>query len=1063
MLLLLAVLVLSPMAWAQSTADGAIGGIVVDPSGAVMQSAAVSARNVATDAVTKGQTDVDGRFLLIHLQPGAYEVEIEAQGMATVKRRALVEVGRVTTLDTAMAVAGTAESVTVTDQAPVVNTVQQDFATNLNQTAINNLPINGRRWFNFALTTPGAVTDGGFGDISFRGLSGLMNNNTVDGGDNNQAFFSEEKGRTRIAYSTSQESIREFQVNTSAYSAEYGRAAGGVINAVTKSGTNELHGDLFYLNRNSSWGAFIPYPFAVAPLLVNGSYVSTPIKPVDIRQQFGGDVGGWIIKSKLFYYFNYDEQLRSFPAVATPSNPAGSFGALSSSELTTLTNRLGPGTAANLSTAQIQQYVNNAIGLFAGLSGTAARKGNQELWFPKIDYKPTDNNTVTLSYNRLRWRSPYGVQTNLVVNRGLDSFGDDFVKDDTGAARWVSVIGPTMTNELRFQYSRDFEYEYANPELAGVPTDATGYSPQVIVNPSPGFTFGKPYYTQRYAYPTEKRTQVADTASWAHGEHFLKFGVDYNHVNDTIQHLAYNGGDFEYNSRADFFSDYIASQVPSVLAATKGMVCGTAAAPLQCYNLFQQAFGPLGFTFNTNEIAVFAQDQWRLSPRITLNLGLRYEFQTMPPAQIANPAFAATGVLNSDKRDFGPRIGFAWDVNGDGKTAVRAGYGIYYGRIINATIFEAIANTGVSNAQITATITPSTAGNVGPVYPNIVTTLTGTVAKPSILYFPGDLRNPMIHEWDAIVERQIAPNTIVSLSWIGSLGHFLPEPLDTNLPPPSTVTYTVSGGPLNGDAVTVPFFKGARPNTAFNQITMISTSAHSIYNAGVFQFSRRMSQGIQVQASYTLSETKDDNLFGTGSTTTPTNGAIDAYDMGYDQGFSSFDIRHKVVGSVVWQPTYFDKSHGALHWLLSGWTVAPVFFAGSGLPFTPTVSGNPPSGSGNTASGVTGSQASTSRVPFLERGSYRYPGQQNVDLRIAKAFLIHEKIKLELSGEAFNLFNHLNFTSVTTQMFTLGGTAAAPTLTYFQTSTSGFGLLTNGNNNNVVGPRNIQIGARISF
>jgi hypothetical protein len=321
----------------------------------------------------------------------------------------------------------------------------------------------------------------------------------------------------------------------------------------------------------------------------------------------------------------------------------------------------------------------------------------------------------------------------------------------------------------------------------------------------------------------------------------------------------------------------------------------------------------------------------------------------------------------------------------------------------------------------------------------------------------------MVHEWDAIIEHEIAPNTVVSLSWIGSLGHFLPEPLDTNLPAPTTLNYTISGGALNGDVVTVPFFKGTRPNTAFNQITMISTSAHSLYNGGVVQFSRRLTHGFQLQSSYTLSDSRDNNLYGINSTTTPTNGATNAFNINGDEGFSPYDIRHKVVASAVWQPPYFDKGHGAGHWLLSGWTVAPVFFAGSGLPFTPTISGNPPSGLGNAASGVTGSQAATARVPFLERGSYRYPGQNNIDLRVAKALPIGERVKVELSGEAFNLFNHVNFTAVTTQMYTVGGTAALPTLTYFQTSTSGFGLLTNANNNNVVGPRNLQIGARVTF
>ena len=1044
-------------AWAQSTTDGSIAGVITDASKASVPNATVTVRNVATNQTASAQTDFNGRYFIIHLQPGTYEVSAAAAGLATMTQPGLVvEVGRTTPFDVSLPVAGTNVTVTVSSEAPVVSTEQQDFSTNLNQTAINNLPINGRRWFNFALTTPGTAVDGGFGDISFRGISGLLNNNTVDGGDNNQAFFSEEKGRTRIAYSTSQESIQEFQVNSAAYSAEYGRAAGGVINAVTKSGSNEIHGDVFYLNRDQSFGAYTP--FATQPALVNGAYTQVPVKPLDIRQQLGGDVGGYIIKDKLFYYFNYDQQIRHFPAVATPANPAALFGGLSGAELTTLTNRVGPGTAANLSSAQIGQYTGQAINLFSSLSGTVPRTGNQMLSFPKVDWRFNSNNTVTFSYNRLRWTSPYGIQTNSVVARGLDSFGDDFVKDDTGIARWVSIISPTVTNEVRFQYSRDFEYEFANPPIPGEPLDANGYSPDTAISGAATFEWGQPYYTQRYQYPEERRTQVADTASVAWGKHLLKFGIDLNHVNDVINFLNTGGGEYYYNNRIDFISDYIASQVPSVRAATSGKVCGTSAAPLPCYNEFQQGFGPLGFTFATMEYAGFAQDQWRPNSRLTVNLGLRYEFESLPSPQIPNAAAPATATFAADKRDFGPRIGLAWDVTGNGTTAVRGGYGIYYGRIINGTIFQAIANTGVSNAQIQATLFPTTPGTTGlPIYPNILTSFSGAVSKPNIIFFPGDLRNPMIQEYDAVIEHQVARNTVVSLSWIGSLGHFLPVPLDTNLPQPATVTYTISGGPLNGQTETAPFFKGPRPNPNFNQMTMISSRVTSKYNAAVFQFNRRMSKGLQFQASYTLASSKDD-----GQGTSPTlSGSypINPYNLAADYGPSNFDMRHRFVGSIVWQPAYFNGSTGLAHWLLSDWTFAPILTAASGLPFTPTVSGNPPSGSGNTASGVAGSQPSTNRVPFLERNSFRYPGTWNVDFRVARAFRLYERMRLELIGEAFNLFNHVNFTGLTTQNYTLGGTAAAPVLTYF----SNFGQLTAANNNTVLGPRQIQIGARITF
>src|SRR5687768_16890770 len=222
--------------------------------------------------------------------------------------RVVVEVGRETSLEATMTIGAVTGSVDVSAEAPVINTSQQDFSTNINQTSINELPINGRRASSFVLLTPGAVPDGDFGLISFRGISGLLNNSTVDGGNNNQAFFAEEAGRTRISSNISQAAVREFQVNTSNYSAEYGRAAGGVVNTVTKSGTNDFHGQLFYYLRDNDLGARNPRGFH--------PQTGLPLKPVDKRHQFGGAIGGPIVKDKAFFFFSYDQQKRDFPGIA---------------------------------------------------------------------------------------------------------------------------------------------------------------------------------------------------------------------------------------------------------------------------------------------------------------------------------------------------------------------------------------------------------------------------------------------------------------------------------------------------------------------------------------------------------------------------------------------------------------------------------------------------------------------------------------------------------------------------------------------------------------------------
>jgi len=335
---LLAIVFFSGAAFAQSTTDGAIGGLVTDQSGAVVPGASASSRNLGTGGTSTATTDGIGRYTLTHLQPGLYSLEIIAKGFAGYKATNItVEVGRLTPIDATLDVKSQTEIIVATAEAPVIVTDRADFSTNINSTSIDNLPINGRRWSSFALSSPGAVPDGGFGLVSFRGISGLLNNNTVDGADNNQAFFSEERGRTRISYSTSEAAIQEFQINTSNYSAEYGRSAGGVVNAVTKSGTNQIRGQAFWYFRNSDWGAI--NPFSIKKVVVNGCDDCGSFSPEDKRHQFGGGVGGPIVKDKLFFFFSGDQQLRSFPAVATTGTPGALFVPLTTAELSTLSAR----------------------------------------------------------------------------------------------------------------------------------------------------------------------------------------------------------------------------------------------------------------------------------------------------------------------------------------------------------------------------------------------------------------------------------------------------------------------------------------------------------------------------------------------------------------------------------------------------------------------------------------------------------------------------------------------------------------------------------------------------
>ena len=1053
------VLSLSTTAAAQSTTDGAIGGTVSDQHGGVVPQATVTVRNIETNKEETGTTDDTGRFRVVGLRPGTYTVTVIASGFAPYKaQNIIVEIGRVTPVDIPLAIGTATETVEVRGEAPVVDTARQDFANNINQVSINELPINGRRWSNFALLTPGTVPDGGFGLISFRGISGLLNNSTVDGGDNNQAFFSEERGRTRLSYVVSQASVSEFQVNTSNYSAEYGRAAGGVVNTITKSGTNRFHGTAFYYIRDNALGA--TNPFTTQTILVGGVSKVVPLKPLDRRQQFGGNIGGPIVKDKVFFFFNYDQQKRLFPGVAGPQSP------LFLNPITVAT-AVADCTSPTLTAGQTlfcrkitQAQVDGGLAFLRGLTGTVPRTGDQWIIFPKVDWNINSKNVFTASYNRLRWNSPAGVQTAPIVFRGIASWGDDFVNVDFLNLRLTSTISPRVVNEARFQYGRDNEFQNSQPPGPGEPTTGKGgRPPQAEINTGGGgISIGKPDFLERRANPDEKRWQFADSVTLTRGKHIFKFGGDFNRVHDFQDTLFQESGAYSYSTLADFLSDFANAKSCGTATPT-----GPVAPFVGCYSSFGQGVGPTAFQFVTTDLSFFAQDDWRAAPRLTLNLGLRYEFEKLPSPQFPNAAAPQTGSFPSNRANFGPRIGFAWDITGDGKTSLRGGYGIYYGRIINSTISNAITNTGTTNAQSTISFKPTSPG--APLYPNVVPTVTGVApTTPDIVVFAPNMKTPLIHEFDLVVEREIAHNTVISASYLGSLGRRLPTFVDTNLTPPTaTITYTVKGGQLDGQPFTMPLFTGTRPNPTFGRILQIQSVIQTRYNAFVAGINRRFTNGLQFSAGYTVAFANDNGQIS--QTFTSTSAILNPFDLSVEQGRSNFDVRHRFGVSAIWSPEFFKGGdHPVARALVNGFTIAPIVGVSSGVPITGTVSGNAPGPSTGpnhpTSFGILGAGAGN-RPPFISRNAFQQPRTVNVDLRLSRRFRFTETTNLEILAEAFNLFNHPNITGVQTKLYTIGGqnTMSSPAVLTFNPAF----LAATTAGNTLIRERQIQLAVRFAF
>jgi hypothetical protein len=989
-------LVLTGSARGQSV-TGSISGDVTDSTGAALPGVTITATNTATGAARSVVSGRAGLFSFPLLPVGLYAVAAELAGFAPRKIASVtVSVGADATLKFVLEPAASA-SVTVSGEAPLVETTKSEVSSTVNERAIQNLPTNGRSFIDFVLTTPDVVKDNfRVGDLVFAGQRGTLNSLVVDGGDNNNTFFGQALGRTgtgRAPYQFSEDAVKEFQVNSNSYSAEYGRAGGAVINVVTRSGANDFHGSAFYYYRDKDLNAK-DYTDAVA---------GRPKAPYHY-DQFGATLGGPIVRDRLFFFANYDGQRNQTPntvifpptGATVPSDPASQAGYA----------KLVP------------------------LSDSWNRNQNQDVYLFKLDGQVTDTSHVSVRYNRQDFDG-VGFENGGSQN-SFEHTGNSLVKTDTVSASFASNFTAATFNELRGQWARDSEPGTANSSNPEATVQQSGATWLVI---------GENFFSPRET--TINRYQIADTATFLLGNNTLKAGFDYLH-DDILNYFPGN-----------FFGSYTFTS----LASWNG---GTPNGPGERY---VQAFAGPGTTGptthpNTRDVAGFIQDEWRVTPELTVNLGLRYDKQLIAQPTVLNPdpqllaAGLRTDVIAEDSNNWAPRIGFAYSPGGNGQTVIRGGYGIFYGRTPAIMIGTAHSNNGINVQTLTFT-----GANV-PTYPNRFDTppVGGASLPPTIALFDPNFKSPKVQQANIGVEQVLTRDLAVALNYLHVRGDDLPRSTDINIA--QSVMTTV---PIQGDGTSAPFKSftgGPKPFTNFSRIIEFQSSAISEYNGLTVEFNKRYGDNWQARLAYTYgkaTDTKSDATAVVPNSTDDAKFASDPSNFQVDNAAADNDVRHRIVLSAIWNLPYGAGAQtGWVRALVSGWSLSGIVSFQTGMPYSLTVNGDL-NGDGNTRNDL---------VPGTTRNTQRLPSLFSVDPRITKSIPIGPA-NLDIIVEAFNVFNAHNVVGLQSNEYRVvtvnGQTALAPVSTFLKPCAGGQGCTAQAPLTASTGPRILQLAAKVSF
>ena len=894
LLVLLAVVSLSAsipaIALAQSP-TGAIDGVIVDQSGAVMPGVTVTVTQPATGFERTVVSDENGVFRVLLLPVGGYTLNAELAGFLPQKQADVrVNVGQTVTLRIEMAVSGVNETVNVSGATPVIESGRTSASSTVTEIAVQNLPVNGRNFIDFALLTPGVTRDVRTGDISFAGQRGTLNSLVIDGADNNNTFFGQSAGRTgsgRAPYQFSQDAVQEFQVNSNAFSAEYGRAGGAVINVVTKSGTNQWHGSAFEFFRDKALNA----NNAINELN------NRPKSPYSYHQ-FGGTLGGPLRQNRDFFFVNYDGQRNTQPNAVflnlpanTPSDPATQAGIA----------RLTP------------------------LADSWERRLDQDVFLVKTDHQLGGQGQLTLRYNHQNFTGE-GFESGGAQN-SIEHTGASIVKTRSFNAAWNVVAGAKWFNELKLQYLRDKE-----------PGEANSENPEAVVQQSGTtvLTIGRNNFSPRET--TIDRWQFADSLTWLSGRHRVKAGFDLQFDDILNRFPGFFSGSYTFRSLASFAGGRPNGANEFYQQNFQG--AGTT--------------GPVT-TPDIREYSVFVQDEWKPASDLTVNAGLRYDLMKTRAPEIRNPdpqlaaADIDTSRLDPDTDNWGPRLGVAWAPAGR-RMAVRGGWGLFYGRTPSIMLGTAHSNNGVNIVSLT--FTGDAVPTYPQKFDGIPA--SGTAARPSIFYVDRDFANSRLMQANVAAEWEVFRDTSVTVTYLFVDGSDLPRSIDRNLGTPGARTFTVAGSGetfsyhfFGTDRSFANFQRViAFESTAKSRYNGLTFELNR-------RFARQLQFRAAYTLGKVEDTVPDATAVVPGNAGDDLKYASNPSNFEADRTYGNNDQRHRFVLSTVYGTSGFaDQFEGLTRTLLDGWSLSAIFTAQSGQPYTARVGAVDLNGDGNTRNDI---------------------------------------------------------------------------------------------------------------